>query len=102
MSGVADAVVEKKVAIWPRVLLAGPWTLVAAFVVMAGMATWLPAGAAQVDNLIMPLVLFPLIWVILFFAACLDANLRRATLISLGITGLHGVLLAWHFLNIPA
>ncbi|MEM7097695.1 MAG: hypothetical protein AAF541_05495 [Pseudomonadota bacterium] len=90
----------RKASSWPRVLLAGPWTLVAALIVMAGMATWLPAGAAQVDNLILPLVLFPLIWAILFFAACLDPDLRRATLISLGITGAHIVMLVFHFLSV--
>jgi len=86
-----------KPSIWPRVLLAGPWTLLAALVVMAGIATWLPAGAAQVDNLIMPLALFPLIWAALFFTACLDPNLRRATFISVGVTGVHVLLLIRHF-----
>ena len=92
--------VQEKPATWLRVVLAGPWTLLAALIVMAGMATWIPAGAAQVDNLILPLVLFPLIWAILFFAACLDPNLRRAALINVGITGLHLVLLARHFTSI--
>lgn len=90
---------KRKTAVWPRVVLAGPWTLIAALVVMAGMATWLPPGAAQVNNLIVPLVLFPLIWALLFFPACLDPNLRRATLISIGITLCHVVLLVWHFVN---
>ncbi|MEM7079047.1 MAG: hypothetical protein AAF513_10505 [Pseudomonadota bacterium] len=86
-----------KRAVWPRVLLAGPWTLLVAIIVMAGMATWLPPGPAQVDNMILPLVLFPLIWAVLFFAASLDPDLRRATWISVGVAALNVVLLVLHF-----
>ena len=66
-----------------RVLLAGPWTLLAALVVMAGMATWLPSGEAKVNNLVLPLLLFPLIWAALFFHACLARRLRLAAIVSL-------------------
>ena len=83
--------------LWMRFALAGPWTIVASVVTMAGMATWLPRGAAQVDNLILPLVLFPLIWAFFFLWACLDDKLQRAATVSFAITGLHAVLLAGHF-----
>ena len=84
--------------LWLRVALAGPWTIVASVITMAGMAAWLPAGAALVDNLILPLVLYPLIWAFFFFWACLDGILGRAALISFTVTGLHAALLAHHFL----
>ena len=83
---------------WPRALLAGPWSLLAALITMAAMATWIPEGTARVDNLLLPLLLFPLIWAVFFFAACLDANLKRATLISFGVTALNLALLARHLL----
>ncbi len=83
---------------WLRVALAGPWTLVASVVTMAGMATWLPPGVAGVDNLILPLVMYPLVWAAFFFSACLDSNLRRAATVSFAITGLHVALLVRHFL----
>lgn len=85
--------------LWPRIILAGPWTLIAAVVMMAAMATWLPPGEAQVDNMMLPLVLFPLIWAAFFFAACLDRNLLRAIAISVGITVVNALLLVRHFMG---
>lgn len=85
--------------LWMRVALAGPWTIVASVVTMAGMAAWLPAGSARVDNLILPLVLYPLIWAFFFFWACLDSNIRRAAMVSFAITGIQGALLAHHLLD---
>lgn len=80
-----------------RVVLAGPWTLAAAFVVMAAMAVWMPGGPAQVDNLIVPLVLFPLIWVVLFLMAYLDPSIRRAATISIALVIANMALLGWHW-----
>lgn len=59
---------------------------------MAGMALWLPGGAAGIDNLVLPLVLIPLIWSLLFFHACLDPRLVRVAVLSLGLFALHGGL----------
>ena len=81
-----------------RVPLAGPWTLAAALVVMAGMATWLPPGEAGVNNLVLPLVLFPLIWAVLFFHACLARRVGAAAVVSFGAVAASGVLLVRHFL----
>lgn len=82
-----------------RYFWAGPWAFINSLLVMTGMAVWLPRGSAQVDNLVIPLVLFPLIWAVLFFYACLDRQLRRVMLVNLGLTGFHTVLLLWHFLT---
>ncbi|MEM1435726.1 MAG: hypothetical protein AAGG11_16830 [Pseudomonadota bacterium] len=84
---------------WLRFALAGPWTFIASIITMAGMAVWLPAGNAQVDNLVIPLVLFPLIWAALFFSAYMDPNLRRAAWISVAITAVHGALVALRLLS---
>ena len=59
---------------------------------MAGMALWLPGGAADIDNLVLPLVLVPLIWSMLFFHACLDSRLVRVTGLSLVLLTVHGGL----------
>jgi hypothetical protein len=61
-----------------RILLAGPLVFVTAILVMAGAAVWLPPGAADINNIVIPLVLFPGIWAALFFYACLAQHLKRA------------------------
>lgn len=86
---------------WIRIGFAGPGAVIVALVVMAGMALWLPGGVAGIDNLVLPLVLVPLIWALLFFHACLDARLGRVALVAVGLLTLHGGLLAHKFLNSP-
>lgn len=54
-----------------RVLVAGPLALIAAIAVMAAMPHWVPEGAGRVDNLVFPVLGFPLIWATIFFYACL-------------------------------
>ena len=85
-----------------RVWLAGPVSVVVGLLVMLGMPLWLPAGAAGIDNLVLPLLLFPLVWAVLFFHACLDSDLRRVAVVALALATLHGGLIAWHFLSPPA
>jgi hypothetical protein len=83
---------------WLRGILAGPLALAAALLVMAGGALWLPVGRAQVNNLVLPVVLFPLLWTALFLYACLDKQLKRAYAIVGALIVANGLLLAWHFL----
>lgn len=85
---------------WIRILLAGPGAIIVSIVVMAGMALWLPGGAAGIDNLVLPLVLVPLVWAALFFHACLDRKLGRVILVSLGLLVLHGGLVTHKFLTV--
>ncbi len=87
---------------WIRIGFAGPGAAIVSLVAMAGMALWLPGGVAGIDNLVMPLILFPLIWALLFFHACLDRKLGRIALIAIGIFVLHAGLLAYKFLEPPA
>ncbi|MEM7170041.1 MAG: hypothetical protein AAF530_07710 [Pseudomonadota bacterium] len=61
-----------------RWLLAGPGALLGAIVVMSAMPIWFPKGAAEIDHLIFPLILFPAIWALLFFYSCLTEDLIRA------------------------
>jgi hypothetical protein len=84
---------------WTRIGFAGPGAVIVALVVMAGMALWLPGGAAGIDNLVLPLVLVPLIWAALFFHACLDARLGRVALVALGLFTIHAGLVAHKFLD---
>jgi hypothetical protein len=87
---------------WGRILLAGPGAIVVTIIVMAGMALWLPGGRAGIDNLVLPLVLAPLIWAVLFFHACLDRKVGRVALVALLLLVTHGGLLAGKFLDRPS
>ncbi len=87
---------------WIRVGFAGPGAVIVSLVVMAGMALWLPRGVAGIDNLVLPLVLVPLIWALLFFHACLDSRLIRIALVAIGLFALHAGLVAHKFIERPA
>lgn len=84
---------------WARGLLAGPVAFVASAVVMAGGALWLPKGAASIDNIVLPIVLFPAIWAAFFFYTSLDRNLLRAWLVTLGLLGINGGMIALEFVG---
>jgi len=75
--------------------------VITALVVMAGMALWLPGGAAGIDNLVLPLILVPLIWAALFFHACLDQRLGRVALVMAGLFAVHASLITAKFLDHP-
>ncbi|MGQ0696655.1 MAG: hypothetical protein ACT4PZ_00290 [Panacagrimonas sp.] len=82
---------------WSRGLLAGPVAFVASAIVMAGGALWIPTGAANIDNIVLPIVLFPAIWAALFFYTCLDRNLVRAWLVTLALLLLHAGMIGLEF-----
>lgn len=84
---------------WLRGILAGPVSLVVACLAMAGGSLWLPPGRAQVNNLVLPVVLFPLLWTVLFLYALLDKRLKRAYLVVGLIFTVNVLMLAWHFLH---
>ncbi|MEM9060860.1 MAG: hypothetical protein AAGD13_10410 [Pseudomonadota bacterium] len=66
-----------------RWILAGPIALILSIVTMAAMPFWFPEGAAGVDHLAMPVVIFPLIWTVALMYPCIEDNMPRATLIML-------------------
>lgn len=84
---------------WARIMLAGPGAVIVTLVVMAGMTRWIPGGAAGIDNLVLPLVLVPLIWAMLFFHACLDRTLSRVAGVALALLLIHGGLVAYNVLD---
>jgi len=69
-----------------RWLLAGPAALLASTATMAAMPFWLPAGAAEVNGIVLPIVLTPLIWAVPFFYACLEPSLPRGALVLVAAT----------------
>ncbi|MEM6480557.1 MAG: hypothetical protein AAF922_13600 [Pseudomonadota bacterium] len=75
-----------------RWILCGPVALIVTLLVMMGMAHWWPPGIARIDNIAMPVVLFPLIWAGVFFYALAEDKLARASLVlavlALGHIGL--------------
>lgn len=68
--------------VW-RVFLVGPLVFLTAIAMMAGAAVWYPPGPAKIDNIVLPLVMFPLVWALLFFYSCLDSQLKRAYVLVL-------------------
>jgi hypothetical protein len=78
---------------WSRFALAGPMVFVCATLVMCGGALWLPKGTAQIDNLVVPIVLFPAIWAALFFYAYLDRSLARAWAVIGVLSLLHAAVI---------
>ena len=85
--------------LWVRFIFAGPWTLISSVVVMASLATWLPPGEARVDNLVVPLVLFPAIWALLFFHAALARRLWLAIAMHGALALVCVALLVVHFMK---
>lgn len=82
--------------IW-RFLLAGPITLLATIVVMAAGSLWLPEGDAQVNHFVIPVVLLPAIWAVLFFYSCLD-RLGRASAVILLLLGINAAMIGQHMM----
>ena len=72
-----------------RWILGGPVAIVATLLIMMGMASWWPEGAARVDNIVMPIVLFPLIWAAVFFYALLEDTLPRAVVVMVALIAGH-------------
>lgn len=67
-----------------RWLLAGPGAVGSAIVATAAMPLWLPEGSAGVDHIVLPIVLFPAVWAVIFFYSILETNQLRA-LITLSV-----------------
>ncbi len=85
---------KQKIVRW---IFAGPVSFVNAILIMMGMAVWFPKGTAEVDNIVLPLLLFPLLVVSIFLYAVLDRKLSRMVGVMLALLALHAVILARHF-----
>ncbi len=80
-----------------RFWLAGPVAFFLSIIVMLGMALWFPKGHAGIDNIVLPMILFPLIWAVFFFYAYLDRNIKRVALLFLTVAVIHISLLVLQF-----
>jgi hypothetical protein len=74
--------------VW-RWILAGPVAIVVALLTLMGMPLYFPPGAGNVDNLILPLVLLPVVWSALFFHAILDRSLARVAVVTGSLAALN-------------
>lgn len=69
-----------------------------ALIVSIGATRWYPEGRGGVDHMVVPAVLFPIVWVA-FALALYTAPWRRAVWLSIvGLTVLHAALIAQGFL----
>lgn len=76
-----------------RVLLAGPLVLITSVATVCGSGLWLPSGAAGINQLMLPMILFPATWAVLFLHACLDRVLSRAFAVQLALLCSSAVLI---------
>ena len=81
---------------WLRIFLVGPLVFLSAFLAVCGASVYLPAGPARIDNVAIPLVLFPAIWALLFFYSYLDSRLIRAYTVVLLVLGANLALVLLH------
>ena len=76
-------------------------SLLAAFagsvVVIAGATKWLPEGPGGVDHIVIPIVSFPVVWIV--FALVLYAARRRARAWTIlgGFTAIHAGVIVYGF-----
>ncbi|MEM8790184.1 MAG: hypothetical protein AAGE80_01100 [Pseudomonadota bacterium] len=80
-----------------RWILALPGALIASVLTMATMPLWMPQGGAQIDHIVMPVVLFPLIWVVFFMYCCMEENLPRGSLVMIGTIAFQSFLIVTAF-----
>jgi hypothetical protein len=67
-------------------------TLIVSLSLVAGATRWLPAGAGEVNHLIIPALAFPGVWVIVFLLAY-AARSRKRMVIALALLGSLNALL---------
>ena len=85
---------------WSRGILAGPLVFLTAIATMSGGTLWLPKGAAQIDNIVFPIVLFPAIWAALFFYTLLDRKLWRAWSVTVVLLAANAVAITLHIMEV--
>ena len=89
----ADAARQRRQTLL-RWLGAGPGALTGAYLLMAAMPLWFPRGAANVNQLVFPLILFPALWALLFFYVCLSRRPGRANRVILIIIVLNAAAIS--------
>ena len=81
---------------WARVILAGPLVFLCSLALMGGANLWLPPGAGGVNDIVLPILLYPAVWTGLFFYACLERRIGRGYAIVGGLTALHALVFVFH------
>lgn len=76
-----------------RWIMAGPLTLIASVVTMASMPLWLPGGAAGIDNLIIPLLLFPALWAGYFLYSLMEARPLRGLVVIAALIAVNAAVI---------
>lgn len=89
---------NRSARLW-RFVLAGPVVFLVSVLVMGGAAVLIPPGPATINHVAIPLVLFPAVWALLFFYACLEPRLFRCAASLTGLALSNTVLIVWHFWN---
>ena len=94
-----NAQTSQRLRPWLRGLLIGPLSLVAACLTMVGGAVYLPEGQAHINNIVLPVILFPLLWTVFLLYACLDKKLARAYAVIGVLVLVNAALVAQHLLG---
>jgi hypothetical protein len=76
------------------VAVTGPLAFVAAFLAMAATPLWAPSGAAGIDHIVVPIVLFPAYWVTACLYGVIDGHLGRAASVLAAVALGSAVLIA--------
>ena len=79
-----------------RVILAGPMVLFCSLLVMGVANLWVPPGEGGVNDIVLPILLYPAIWTALFFYACFERRLARGYAVVGGIVVVHVIAIALH------
>ena len=79
---------------WARAILAGPLVLLCSLGIMGGANLWLPPGEGGVNDIVLPILLYPAVWTVLFFYACFERRIGRGYAIVGGLAALHAIALA--------
>lgn len=69
---------------------------------MAGTALWYPEGPAHINNIVVPIALFPAIWAVLFFYLMLDHKLGRAWAVAVALLVVNAGLIGQNFYKVEA
>lgn len=80
-----------------RWITAGPLAIIAAVQTMASTPLWLPKGAAGVDHMILPIILFPAFWAVYFFYALIEARPLRALIVFAAVLLANAVVIYSQF-----
>ncbi len=82
-----------------RWVLAGPIAFVTAVLAMAATPVWAPGGASALDNIVVPVVLFPAYWALTFFYGLLEEKIWRASAVFFVLIALNGAFVVQAFLG---